>query len=414
MKQKLLLLLFVFLCNCLWAQRNAHLPIARAKGWSVQAKNYYLLTQFEQNSGVRKLLTDDKVLTELLKAKMSNIRTSLTTCKEPLCITENLKFSEQEIKTISDRLLNLYQPGNALDKLVTQQLIPSGAYNLYEKLGPKEMLIKAWEQDAEGINHTLAVYAEGQKPNYPSIDSIDFKVHDKVYKDLVYNATATLVDEIEDNRLFFVPSMKAALLFLDLNDRNDAASYEPMANTVNKAALTKAKTINWASYKYTLIMVPGEGPEESGMQIAADGRLRCRLAAVQYLKRAAPFIMVSGGKVHPYKTKYCEAEEMKRYLIQQLNIPESAIIMEPHARHTTTNMRNAVRLIYQYHLPTNKAAVVVTDRSQSAYISDMGGRCLKELKCVPYKLGARLSATEQEFYPVWEAMQINAIEPLDP
>jgi hypothetical protein len=415
MKRKLLLLLFIFSGNLLLAQSKVHSPIVNnSNNWSVQAKNYYLLTQFERNTLVRKKLSTDPVLIALLKTKTANIRSTLTNCNDINCFIESLKFSDAEIKTVSGRLQNLYQPNNALGKLVKNELLPSYAYSLYEKLSPKEILVKAWEQDAMSINHTLSVYAEGQKANYQAIDSISFKVHDKSYNELVYNTTAALLGDTANNQLFFELPMQAALLYLDLNDRNNAATYEPMATTVNKAAVAKAKTIKWANYKYTLIMVPGLGPEEKEVAIDPAGKLRCRLAATAYLKGEAPFIMVSGGKVHPYKTKYCEAEEMKRYLIHELNIPESAVLMEPHARHTTTNMRNAVRLIYKYHLPANKAAVVVTDRSQSAYISGMAERCMSELKYIPYKLGVRLSDTEQAFYPVKKAMQINPLEPLDP
>lgn len=105
---------------------------------------------------------------------------------------------------------------------------------------------------------------------------------------------------------------------------------------------------------------------------------------------------------------------MKKYLVNELHVPESAVIMEPHARHTTTNMRNTVRLIYQYNFPAKKPAVVITDKSQLDAIMNMNARCERELKYVPYQLGKRLADTEVEFYPVPEAMQINAHEPLDP
>ncbi|RYE22286.1 MAG: YdcF family protein, partial [Sphingobacteriaceae bacterium] len=111
---------------------------------------------------------------------------------------------------------------------------------------------------------------------------------------------------------------------------------------------------------------------------------------------------------------YNEAEEMKKYLIETLSIPENAIIMEPHARHTTTNMRNCARLIYQYKIPFDKPFLTSTTKSQSYYITNMTARCMKELHYVPYKIGERLSDTNQEFYPVKEALQINADEPLDP
>jgi hypothetical protein len=160
--------------------------------------------------------------------------------------------------------------------------------------------------------------------------------------------------------------------------------------------------------------VPGEGPETYEEVISPGGIERCKLAANAYEDGLAPFILVSGGKVHPYKTKYCEAEEMKKYMVEKLGIPENAIIMEPHARHTTTNLRNAVRLMLQYRFPEGKPGLIVTDKDDNDYIAKMDGRCKAELGYVPYKLGNRVSATELEFFAVPDAFQINPLEPLDP
>ncbi len=41
---------------------------------------------------------------------------------------------------------------------------------------------------------------------------------------------------------------------------------------------------------------------------------------------------------------------MNRYLIEVYGISESAILLEPHARHTTTNLRNGMREILAYNL----------------------------------------------------------------
>jgi hypothetical protein len=188
-----------------------------------------------------------------------------------------------------------------------------------------------------------------------------------------------------------------------------------MTASVNKAAFDRIKTIAWNTYKYTLILVPGAGPEEPTVALSAEGMLRCRLAAIQYRKGLAPYIMVSGGKVHPYKTKYCEAIEMKAFLVNELHIPENAVIAEPHARHTTTNMRNCARLIFRYGMPFNKPCLAVTSRGQSTMISaTLAARCQKELQEIPFKNGLRLSETEAEFYPLPDALHINPMEPMDP
>jgi uncharacterized SAM-binding protein YcdF (DUF218 family) len=164
-----------------------------------------------------------------------------------------------------------------------------------------------------------------------------------------------------------------------------------------------------------LILVPGAGPEEPTVALSAEGMLRCRLAVVQYQQGLAPFIVVSGGKVHPYKTKYCEATEMKKYLIEKLHIPANAILIDPHARHTTTNMRNTVRMMYRYGIPFTKVALTCTTRGQSMMIGKtLIARCMKELNEAPYRTGNRLSETEMEFYPLVEALQIDPEEPMDP
>lgn len=390
----------------------------------VQSKNYYLLTLFEELADVKKLLTSDSVLVNIEKNKTTELTASLKNCgKDDPCYTAKMKFTDAEIHAVSDRLQALYKPGNALDKLVQNHLIPSGAYILFKNSDTKELLAKAWEQDAVGINHTIGVYAEGDKPNYPNIDSISFKRKDPLdsnvysvsYLGLLYNSASVLSAESSTNSLFFYPSLTAALLFLEMNEREQAADFEPMEKGENKASFEKIKSVKWNEYKYSVILVPGAGPEERDVALSAEGMLRCRLAAIQYAKGVAPFIVTSGGKVHPYKTKFCEATEMKKYLMEKLHIPENAIIIDPHARHTTTNMRNTARLIYRYGIPFSKPGITCTTKFQSTYITTtLMDRCIKELNEVPYKNGERLSETEVEFYPLMEALQINPTEPLDP
>ncbi len=100
---------------------------------------------------------------------------------------------------------------------------------------------------------------------------------------------------------FLSTFLAASLQFIELNERDQAADYEPMETTVNKAAFDRIKTLKWNTYKYSVILVPGAGPDDPAVPLSAGGMLRCRLAAIQYRKGLAPFIMVSGGKVHPIK-----------------------------------------------------------------------------------------------------------------
>ena len=381
---------------------------------SVQAKNFYLLTLLQNDPRVIRIIENDPILVAIASKQKQAILKSLNDASNYRQLTINLQLSATQIEEIGAELSKMYLINKRLQMLVNDKLIPSKAYIHYEKLKPADQLIKAWQQDAEDINHTIAVYANGDNPNYPNIDSIGFDVHSPNYINIVRNTTRFIIKKVEHSNVFFMPAMTAALTFLDLNHRNDAGIYEPMETTVNKAALVKATHINWKKYKYTILLIPGEGSEDMGAQISNGSISRCKLAAGAYHKGLSPFIMVSGGRVHPYKTPYFEAVEMKKYLVDSLNIPANAIILEPHARHTTTNMRNAARLLIQYHFPLKQPALVLTDASQSIYISNMDGRCIQELGDVPYQLGQRISLTAQEFYALPSSLQINPWEPLDP
>ena len=413
--KKLFILSFILLIGVLLkAQTPAINPFNYPAGDFVEAKNYFLLDLIGHDNIIRKQLEGDPALSNIAKAKLEAISASVTDCKDAACFTAALKLTDEEIATVSKELVALCKPGSRLEGLVKTRIIPSYTYSLYKISDPAQLLVKAWEQDADGINYTIGVYAEGKKPNYPLIDSISFNIKSRGFRTIVFDANETLAAELKGTALFFEPSMKAALLYIQLNGRKDPANYEPMESTVNKAAVVHAKTVQWSKYAYSLIMIPGEGPDDPKVDLSPIGMMRCRLAAQAWHDGRAAYIVPSGGKVHPYKTPYCEAEEMKKYLVNELHVPEWAVIMEPHARHTTTNMRNTVRLIYQYNFPAKKPALVITDKSQLDAIMNMNARCERELKYVPYRLGKRLADTEVEFYPVPEAMQINAHEPLDP
>src|SRR5690606_40956491 len=79
--------------------------------------------------------------------------------------------------------------------------------------------------------------------------------------------------------------------------------------------------------------------------------------------------------VFPYTTLF----RSKKYMSEELGIPSQAIIAEPYARHTTTNLRNAVRLVYLFNLPVDKPILVVTDPAQTQMVMNLAARCQREL-----------------------------------
>jgi hypothetical protein len=107
---------------------------------------------------------------------------------------------------------------------------------------------------------------------------------------------------------------------------------------------------------------------------------------------------------------------MKRYLVESRGIPENAVIMEPQARHTTTNFRNANRLMIRYGFPLNKPSLCVSTREQTDYIENAGfdRRNLHELGYLPYDGKKRLGLHEIVFFPVMDCLQLDPGDPLDP
>jgi hypothetical protein len=140
------------------------------------------------------------------------------------------------------------------------------------------------------------------------------------------------------------------------------------------------------------------------------------LAADRYKRGLAPFIIVSGGFCHPFHTPFCEAIAMKKYLVNQCGIPTAAVIIEPYARHTTTNFRNAGRLIIRYGMPVKLVYLCVTTKDQADYIADpyFERRCLRELGYLPYRDLKRLSDHEIVFQPEMNCLHMDPYDPLDP
>jgi vancomycin permeability regulator SanA len=183
---------------------------------------------------------------------------------------------------------------------------------------------------------------------------------------------------------------------------------------MNKDPFESISGINWDKYNYSVLLVPGEGPSVEGVNIDPKSINRCKLAAQKYNEGVVPFILVSGGHVHPNKTPYSEAVEMKKYLVNDLNIPGRAVIIDPHARHTTTNMRNAARIVYKFNLPADKKILITTDSLQNAFLLNMERRFKMELGCLPYRDLKKLDVESSEYYPVRNTLQVNSLDPLDP
>lgn len=379
----------------------------------LQDKNFYLLTLLERSPAIR----SDPTLSRLQTARLQALDYAAKICELDVpCYSKALRFSPDQSAEIAAALAALYRTSSELKKLVDGPLKQSETYTRYNDQGGEALLTKAWADCASGLNRLIDVYALGIAPRYAAIDSMLYDPKAATWHRLVQ----TIVSVIEDDRAslttFFAPSLRFGLELLNTNHRDEAARFELMESGENAAAIRAIKTTVWSRYPYSVIVVPGAGGDRPGLALSSFGKLRDEIAAKRYRDGKAPFILVSGGYVHPDRTPYAEALEMKKDLVSHLGIPAAAVIIDPHARHTTTNMRNAARLMYRYGVPFTKTALVATDAGQSQYIEAAAfeKRCVDELGYVPYKILGRTSLFDLEFLPLKASLQIDPQDALDP
>ncbi len=383
-----------------------HLSLARP----VQDKNFYLLSLFQRNQQARKLLTRNKALRQLANEKVLALKKA-SRCDIASCFEQLMRFDDPTIEAVASELQR-FAHAPELRRLVRNDLRPSGVFIKYNQQADDQMLVAAWKDAAAGLNRILSVYGLGKDPRYKDIDKVSFDVTSQAYLNLV----KTKIAEIKFSRapLFFEPTLRFALGLLEINRRDEAGRYEPLELGENKTAIRHLKTIKWSDYQYSFILVLGSGPSDSA-RLSAVGAQRSDVAAQLFRQRKAPLIIVSGGHVHPMQTPYCEAIEMKKYLIEKYKIPEARILVEPYARHTTTNFRNAARLAFRYRIPTARALVTSSEDHIASVTGDQfRTRNLSELGYFPMEFIRRISAVEAEFKSSLASLFFDANDPLDP
>ena len=206
---------------------------------------------------------------------------------------------------------------------------------------------------------------------------------------------------------------------LEANRRDEAGRHEPLEAKDNKKAFDNLKNIKWDDYAYSVILVLGSGPSEKlgdAPNIGKIGMARADEAVKLFQAKQAPLLILSGGYVHPARTPYCEAVEMKKYIIQKYAIPEESILIEPHARHTTTNVRNAARIMFRDSIPTDKKGLITSSESHIDYVigEAFKKRFMDEIGFVPMQIFTRISPVAVEFIPLKDALFMNSMETLDP
>ena len=165
---------------------------------------------------------------------------------------------------------------------------------------------------------------------------------------------------------------------------------------LNRPALERLAAWREAPREVDCLIVPGYTPRFGWRRdLHPKARQRVALAAADLAAGVAPLCIVSGGAVH---SRDNEAWLMRGELLAR-GVDPSRILIEPCARHTTTNLRNAGRLMLALGLTV--AYVVTSDASprsprrlleQAFYVghpirSSFHLRCLFRLGFVVGELG---------------------------
>src|SRR6185436_3609054 len=295
-----------------------------------------------------RLLSQNQALKALATAKVSALKKAAS-CDSVSCFDELVRLDASTIETVAAELEKLAKAPQ-FKLLAKTDLRPSGVFIKYGQQSDEQMVASAWKDAAVGLNRILNVYCLGKDPRYPAIDKVSFDVSTQAYSDLLKSKIAEI--KFSNDPLFFEPTLDFAMKVLEINRRDEAGRYEPLAQGENKAAIQNLKHIKWNDYPYSFILVLGSGPADSA-PISPIGAARAEVGARLFLDHKAPLIILSGGFVHPMQTPYCEAIEMKKHIMAKYRIPEANILVEPQARHTTTNFRNAARLAFRYRLPAD-------------------------------------------------------------
>ncbi|HEY9839589.1 MAG: YdcF family protein [Candidatus Sericytochromatia bacterium] len=134
------------------------------------------------------------------------------------------------------------------------------------------------------------------------------------------------------------------------SDELNAATYKRMDAMKAAGELGKAP--------YDVIIVPGYTPlgATRPTPLTPEARARLQTAVDDFKAGKAPFIMVSGAAVHPESSRINEAKVMRDCLVEDFGIPADRILVEGLARHSTTNLRNAGRMMLDHGL--NKGLIV--------------------------------------------------------
>ena len=170
-----------------------------------------------------------------------------------------------------------------------------------------------------------------------------------------------------------------------------------------------------------IIIIPGRTPNGTPRPYRMNSDEHDRVAhAAEYFglnTSGAELIFTSGGNVHPSGTPFNEAYEMKQTLIREFSVAADRIVIDPYARHSTTNLRNAGRFMLAFNI---SEARIITDLPQTLLfqhykLSGFEKQCNSQLGYfVAEHLGPGGRPEHTLYVPSPAVWTRNALEPRDP
>lgn len=349
----------------------------------------------------------ERVLTQVFETGMPPLR-GLRNCD-----VDRLRLTPEEARSAEAALARVYDASPAL-RAIVPMMRESGRFARHAKLPDRDFLLQAWRDALAGVDRLIRVYGQGEKPYFDQIDSVIYPVDGRYYRALLANLIRETQRQTKDDVRPYAVPLRLAMELMIANRRDDAARLARLEAQENQKTAARMGALDWSAWRYPLILVPGQSPEINYEPLNPNAKLRLRRAVEFWRAGAAPIIVVSGGTVRPVGTDVVEAVQMKRYLMEQHGIPEDAILVEPLARHTTTNLRNTVRLMHRYGAPMDRMSLVVGNSVPLIAAARFRERCERELGYVPFEPGARLDFEALEFRPVMTALHRDSSDPLDP
>lgn len=382
----------------------------------LESRVFPLPAMLRAAAGWREALAADPALRELARRRAARVP-ALDCAPAPACLADAWMWTDDDIVQVEARLRAIAAREPRLARaLVTGQMRASGRFARHAALDDAGMLAAAWRETAAGMNRVIAVYAKGEPPRYPRIDAAIFDVADAEYGNLLKTHAVATVAFARADDLFLDPALRYAVGLLENNERTDAGTFRPLLDGENAAPRKAAATMRWQDHAWPALLVFGHGTEDPVSRTGVMGQIRLRLAADMFRRGLAPFIVVSGGNVHPNRTPYNEAVEMKRLLVERHGVPAERVFIEPHARHTTTNLRNCARLLLAAGFPADRPSLIVSDHMTIQYIAgrELAERNVREMGIQPGRVEAGPDRFTARFTPNAAAFHVEVADPLDP